>query len=155
MPAPKVKEDEMSDDNKDDELTSLKARISELEAKVSPPKSDFVPLSDAEWRDRMHALAERRMAMATPPSVVREFAVLDDRLVKEIALRDARAPTGRPGMIPTDGSVGGRPSSGDGSGWAKEIPIDVPGGTRTQELIERQVNAALPHGPEWGKGKKG
>jgi hypothetical protein len=77
-----------------DELAALKKKVEELEAKVSPPKSTFVPESDEEHRDRMHQLAERRMSMATPPSVVRDWAVLDDNLVKGIALRDSRAPTG-------------------------------------------------------------
>jgi len=94
----------MTDDK--DELAELKARISELEAKVSPPKSTFVPMTDAEHRDWVHQMRERRMAMATPPSVVRYFADQDDRLVKEIALRDARAPTGRPGISRTVSKVG-------------------------------------------------
>jgi hypothetical protein len=112
-----------------DEIAALKKKVEELEAKLSPPKSDFVPMSDAEWRDQMHQAAERRMLMATPPSVVRDFAVLDDRLVKEIALRDARAPTGRPGTIPDNQQPASpRPSAGDGSGWAREIPIGPPPG---------------------------
>jgi hypothetical protein len=128
--------------------------LAELKSKVDPPKSTFVPMSDAEWIDRMHQMREGRMALATPPEVVRDFAVLDDRLVKEITLRDARAPN-TPGMIPASQSAGGSPrSAGDGTGWVPEVPIDVPGGARTQELIERQVNAALPHGREWGKEKK-
>jgi hypothetical protein len=138
-----------------EEIEALRKRIEELEAKAKPPeKSNFVPMSDAEWIDRMHQMREGRMALATPPEVVRDLTVLDDRLVKEIALRDARAPN-TPSMIPSSQQTGGpRPSAGGGSGWVPEIPISVPGGARTQELIERQVNAALPHGPEWGKGKK-
>jgi len=52
-----------------DELAALKKKVEELEAKVDPPKSTFVPMSDEEWRDQMHQAAERRMSMAMPPSV--------------------------------------------------------------------------------------
>src|SRR6516225_6869222 len=100
-----------------DQIAELKKRIEELEkAKPEPEVSREERERRARaWADEMHQMREGRMAMATPPSVVRDFAVLDDRLVKEIALRDTRAPTGRPGMIPQPSSGGGgRPSSGDG-----------------------------------------
>jgi hypothetical protein len=71
-----------------DEIAALKKKVEELEAKVSPPKSDFVPMSDAEWRDKMHQAAERRMSMATPPSVIRDWNVLDENLLKGV--RDVR-----------------------------------------------------------------
>jgi hypothetical protein len=48
-----------------DELAALKKKVEELEAKVSPPKSDFVAMSDAEWRDKMHQMRERRMSQAS------------------------------------------------------------------------------------------
>ena len=80
----------MSDDKS--ELAALRKRIEQLEAKAKPPtKSDFVPMSDAEWRDQMHQLAEKRMSMATPPSVVRDLAVLDDNLCAGIR-QDRHAP---------------------------------------------------------------
>ena len=72
-------------DKKDEIISSLEARIAALEAKEKPPQSTFVPMSDAEWIDRIYQMREGRMSHATPPSVVRDFAVLDDRLVKEIA----------------------------------------------------------------------
>jgi hypothetical protein len=66
----------MTDDAKKqaEEIAQLKSKVAELEAKVSPPKSDFKEMSDAEWFDKMHAISERRMALATPPEVVRYFA---------------------------------------------------------------------------------
>jgi hypothetical protein len=107
----------------EDELAALKKKVEELEAKVSPPKSTFVPMTDEQWFDEMHRMREGNMRYAMPPSVVRYFADQDDRMVKEIALRDARAPNS-PGMIPQEQtSGGGRPSSGDGSGWAPQIPL--------------------------------
>ena len=77
----------------DEEIAALRKRVEELEAKAKPPeKSDFKPKSDAEWRDEMHALAEKRMSMATPPSVVRDWAVIPDHIVKGI-VEDRHAPT--------------------------------------------------------------
>jgi hypothetical protein len=154
----------MSDKKDDDtkkELAELKAKsaaqdakIAELEAKVNPPKSTFVPMTDAEHRDWVYQMQERRMSMAMPPSVHQYFA--DGVTAADCAdlRQQARRPTGRPGMIPNQPTATPAKSAGDGTGWQNPIPIGVPGGTRTQELIERQVNAALPHGPEWGKKPK-
>jgi hypothetical protein len=136
-----------------DKIAALEARVEELEAaKPKPqPSREEQERATAKWIDEMHQMREGRMSMATPPSVVRDFAVLDDRLVKEIALRDARAPTGRPGMIPNQPAGGARPSAGDGKGYVEPRPLGPQPGI---DLIDRAVNAALPHGPEWGKGKK-
>jgi hypothetical protein len=99
-------------------------------------------MSDAEHQDWVHQMRERRMSMATPPSVVRDFAVLDDKMVKEIALRDARAPTGRPGMIPSSQpSGGGGPANvpGSGTGWAHETPLGPPPGVaQADRLMDAQ-----------------
>jgi hypothetical protein len=61
-------------DNTADKIAALEQEVAALKAKVDPPKSTFVPLSDEEHRDRMHQLAEKRMSMATPPEVARYFA---------------------------------------------------------------------------------
>src|SRR5262249_59618477 len=74
----------------DEKIAALEREVAALKAKADPPKSDFVPMTDAEHRDWVHQMQERRMSMATPPSVVRDWAVLDDATVKGIALRDAR-----------------------------------------------------------------
>src|SRR6516164_11790602 len=83
-----------------DELAALKAEVEALKAKVDPPKSTFVPMSDEEWRDQMHQAAERRMSMAMPPSVHQYFA--DGVTAADCAdlLQQAHRPTGMPGMIP-------------------------------------------------------
>jgi hypothetical protein len=68
---------------------------------------------------------------------------------------DNRAPTS-PSTIPRSEQPSNdrAPVPSSTPGYVDPRPLDVPGGARTQELIEHQVNAALPHGPEWGKGKK-
>ena len=70
------------------------------------------------------------MSMATPPSVVRDFAVLDNRLVKEIALRDARAPTGpsSQGAIPSSQQLSNVHTGGGGTGWVDPRPLSNPPG---------------------------
>jgi hypothetical protein len=78
----------------------------------------------------MHQMREGRMAMAMPPSVVRDMAVLDDRMVKEIALRDARALTSPSGTIPRLQQVtggGGSPPSPT-PGWVDPAPLGPPPG---------------------------
>jgi hypothetical protein len=127
-------EDVMTDKTDKEELAALRREVDALKAaqpKPQPSREDQ-ERATAKWIDDMHQLREGRMRYATPPSVVRYFADQDDRMVKEIALRDARAPTGRPGMIPTEqgsGGGGGRPSSGDGTGWVEPMPLSNPPGT--------------------------
>jgi hypothetical protein len=139
-----------------DEIAALRAEIEALKAKVDPPKPTFVPMTDAEHRDWVHQMQERRMSMAMPPSVHQYFA---DGITPADAAdlrQQARRPSGRPGMIPdqpTSGESGGGSSEPvNKSGWRDATPIGPPPGI---DLIDRAVNAALPHGPEWGKKPKG
>jgi len=106
-------------------------------------------MTDEEHRDWVHQMNERRMSMATPPSVVRDLTVLDDNLCAGIR-QDRHAPTSASGMIPSSQQreTGGASST---PGWADPRPLSPPPGI---DLIDRAVNAALPHGPEWGKGKR-
>ena len=124
-----------------DELAALRAEVDALKAAQPKPElsAEERERRTREWQNEMHQMREGRMSFATPPSVVRDFAVLDDRLVKKIALRDARAPTGRPGMIPSSQQPASpRPSAGDGTGWAREIPIGPPPGLR---YVDQQLDA--------------
>src|SRR5262249_11177721 len=94
----------------------------------------------AKWRDEMHQMREGRMAHATPPSVVRDFAVLDDALVKGIALRDARAPTGpsSQGAIPSSQQMS-NVRTGGGTGWQAPIPLSPPPGVaQADRLMDAQ-----------------
>lgn len=111
-----------------DELAALRKRVEELEAKAKPPeKSNFVPMTDAEHRDWVHQMQERRMSMATPPSVVRDFAVLDDATVKGIIRDNRNAPTGPTGAIPSSQNVSNVRGTG-GSGWVEPRPLSNPPG---------------------------
>jgi hypothetical protein len=128
-----------------DEIAALRAEVDALKAAQPKPQPTAEERERAtrEWIDQMHQMREGRMSLATPPSVVRDWAVLDDRMVKEIALRDARAPTGpsSQGAIPSSQQMsnvhpGGVP--GGGTGWAREIPL---GPSVHQRYVDAQLDA--------------
>jgi hypothetical protein len=126
-------------DKQAQEIAALKREVAELKAKVDPPKSTFKPMSDAEWRDQMHQLAEKRASVIPP--WLREACAggVSDRDARAIAAT-ARAPTGRPGMIP-DSQISVRPPAnvpGSGTGWAREIPLGPPPGLR---YVDQQIDA--------------
>jgi hypothetical protein len=146
----------------DDELAELKAaqaqmaaRIAELEAKEKPPKSlAELDREAALWRDEMHQASEARMSRfsnfsreqlrafeaATPPDTCRD-------LVQHGTVQSPSA-AGTSGVIT---SVSRNPGFG-GNGWREATPLGPQPGIG---LIDDGVNAALPHGPEWGKKEKG
>ena len=102
------------------EIAALRREVDELKAKAkAEPPAPEVSWEERErrareWANEMHQMREGRMSQAMPPSVVRDWAVLDDNLVKGVALRDARAPTSPSGAIPRPQQVtggGGSPPS--------------------------------------------
>jgi hypothetical protein len=144
----------MSDDTAD-KIAKLEAEVEALKAKVSPPKSDFKEMSVAEWIDHVHQMREQQANTWMPPNAIRETVAAEPRgFMKEVALRDARAPTGpnSQGAIPSSQQVSNvRVGGSNTPGWVDPRPLGPPPGI---DLIDRGVNAALPHGPEWGKEKK-
>jgi hypothetical protein len=120
-----------------DELAELKKKVEELEAKVSP-QSTFVPESDEQFRDRMHQLAEKRMSLATPPSVRQYFA--DGVTPADCAdiLKASHAPQGPSTQGPSsqpspDVRRGNVP--GGGTGWIDPTPLSNPPGTNWVDAI--------------------
>jgi hypothetical protein len=115
-----------------EELAELQKRIEELERAAKPPEP-FVP----KPRQRYDPTANMRM----PPSALAAMvAAVPDHVIREIAMRDNRAPTGRPGMIPNSqqSSDGGGNVAGSGTGWAHETPIGPPPGLR---YVDAQLDA--------------
>jgi len=106
-----------------DELAELKARVAELEraAKPEPPPKPFVP----EPYQRYDPTA----GMSMPRSALMEMArAVPDHVMKNIALRDARAPTGRPSAIPQSQqptNTSARNVPGSGTGWAHAVPLSA------------------------------
>jgi hypothetical protein len=120
------------------ELADQKAKVEALEAaQPKPQKSrEERERETREWMDQMHQMREGRMSLATPPSVVRDVAVLDDALVRGIALRDARAPTSPSGTIPNSQQVGGSGvATSPTPGWSEPRPLTNPPGTNWVDAI--------------------
>jgi len=119
-----------------DELAKLKREVDELKAKLSPPKP-------AEpFKPGPYQRYDPTAGMSMPPSALRAMveAVPD---MREVALRDARAPTGpsSQGAIPSSqqvSNVRGTNVAGSGTGWAREIPL---GPSMHQRYVDAQLDA--------------
>jgi hypothetical protein len=84
------------------------------------------------------SLADPTAGMRMPPSALAAMVTaVPDHMMREIALRDARAPTGRPGMIPSQPSDVRPPGNvpGSGTGWAREIPLSPPPGVKDADRL--------------------
>jgi hypothetical protein len=143
-----------------DEIAELKAELEKVKAALAPPPDDRAAIG--AWKDQMCELAERRMSLASPFSRA-DLAAFDaaapTSVVKDIALRDARAPTGRPGMIPSSQTVSGNVSGPPvaTSGWRNASTLTPPPGVaqadrlmaaedrefRRQRIIEEAERRAL------------
>jgi hypothetical protein len=125
-----------------DELSELKARVAELEAKAKPPApAPSTPQSfqryDPTENFRMPASALREMVNAVP-----------DQMMRDIAMRDGRAPTGpsAAGVIPSSQPLSNVRTGGSGtSGWAREIPLSPPPGVNILDRIMDHEDAKDRH----------
>jgi hypothetical protein len=121
-------------DKKDEIISALEARVAALEEKGKPPEEPkpFVPGP----YQRYDPTANMRM----PESTLREMCnAVPDHVMRGV-MRDARAPTGRPGMIPEQPS-NVRPDSGaaNTSGWRDATPIGPPPGVaQADKLMDHQ-----------------
>ena len=114
--------------NKD--IEELKDRIEELE-RVNKP-SEFKPEPYQRY-DPTEGMCMPRSALAAM------VAAVPDHVIRDIAMRDNRAPTGRPGMIPSSNqqSTGGGSANvaGSGTGWAHETPLGPPPGVAQADRL--------------------
>jgi hypothetical protein len=101
-----------------DELAALKARVAELEKAAKP-----TALPDMKSFRRF----DPTEGMSMDRSVMREMArAVPDAMIREIALRDGRAPTGpsAQGVVPSSQPLSNvRVGGTGGTGWAKEVPL--------------------------------
>ena len=74
-----------------DEIAALKARVEELE-RANKPAKPFVP--------QPHEPIDWTARMSMPPSALAAMVAAEPRGFMQGVVRDNRAPTGRPGMIP-------------------------------------------------------
>jgi hypothetical protein len=124
----------MADKKQAKEIAALKAEVAALKAKVSPPKSEFKPEPCQQF--------DPTARMTMPPSVLAEMVrAVPDRMLRDI-VHDNRAPTGRPGMIPSSQQptgVRGTNVAGSGTGWARETPLGPPPGVNyADRLMDHQ-----------------
>ena len=121
----------------------------ELKAAIKPaaPPSER---EAREWADQMHQLREGRMsqfsAFSREDLRAMEAACPSDTVRDLVQHGTVQSPSGA-GVSGTITRVSNNPGIG-GTGWRDATPIGPPPGIN---LIDSGVNAALPHGPEWGK----
>jgi hypothetical protein len=118
-------------DNNTDELAALKARVAELERAAKPPPSPD---------PRNFPRYDPTEGMTMPASALREMVnCVPDSFVRDIAQRDARAPTGpsAQGAIPSSQPLSNIRTGGGGTGWAREIPLGPqPGINHIDRLLD-------------------
>jgi hypothetical protein len=133
----------MSDDAKKQaqEIAALKKKVEELEAKVSPPKSTFVPMSDAEHRDMVHQMRERQANSWMPPDAIRDMVAAEPKGFMRGVLHDNRAPNS-PSTIPRSeqpSNARGGNVAGSGTGWQAPTPLsNPPGVAQADRLMDAQ-----------------
>jgi hypothetical protein len=129
-----------------EKIAALERQVEELKAKVDPPKSTFVPMTDAEHRDMVHRMRERQANTWMPPDAIREMVAAEPKgFMHDVALRDNRAPM-TPATIPSS-QAGGRPSGGGSKGWIEPTPLGPPPGVaqadRLMDAQDRKDRAEL------------
>jgi hypothetical protein len=128
------------------EIAELKAKVEKLEASLAPTPNDDAAIG--AWRDQMRGFDEAR-ASSMPPSVVRDWAVIPDEVVRAVGCRDARAPQGpsSAGVIPSSQQVSNVRTGGGGrgTGWQREVPLSSPPGIAWVDAL-CEVDAAKQRG---------
>jgi hypothetical protein len=129
----------MTTDNKS-ELAALRREVAELKAAVAPkPEPDWKERerTDAEHRDRVHAMRERQANSWMPPNAVQAMVEAEPRGFMSGVVRDNRnAPTSPTGMIPSTQSSGGAVrGAGDGTGYVDPRPLRPPPGIEWVDAI--------------------
>jgi len=119
-------------DNTKNEVAALRAEVEALKAAQPKPQPtrEERERADAEHRDWVHQMRERQANSWMPPSAVQAMVAAEPRGFMKGVVHDNRAPTGRPGMIPspTQGAVGAgdrAPANvpGGGTGWQAPVPL--------------------------------
>jgi hypothetical protein len=126
----------MTDESKN-EIAELHAEIERLKAKVDPPKSTFVPLTNEEHMSKVHAMRERQANSWMPPSAVQAMIAAEPRGFMAGVVRDNRAPgPGNQSAIPSSQQQASPVrQSGGTAGWVEPRPLTNPPGTNWVDAI--------------------
>ena len=128
------------------QIAELKAEIEKLKAAVTPTRSD--PAAEARFKDEMHAMAERRaerMSTFSREELADFERAVPTSIVKDIAMRDGRAPQGRPGVIPNQQASDVRGPVGGTSGWREATPLANPPGVNWADRLMDHQDAVDRH----------
>jgi hypothetical protein len=116
-----------------EELAALQARVAELERAAPKPTT---PFKSDDW-----VVPNPIDRVSMPLSAMREMAAaIPDHVVRDIALRDCRAPTGpsSQGVVASSQQLSNvRPAGG--TGWQAPIPLSSPPGVaQADRLMDEQ-----------------
>jgi hypothetical protein len=121
-------------------IADLKAEVDQLKAALAPTPNDAAAVG--KWKDEMHELAERRAAAHLPFSradLDAMRAAAPDDVVRNIAMRDNRAPTGPSSAGASGQTTRVSTSPGiPGSGWRNSPPLGPVAGLR---YVDAQLDA--------------
>jgi hypothetical protein len=118
----------------EDKIASLEARIAASEARVAELEAKGKP--PAPFDPGPYQRFDRTAGMSMAPSAVEAMVNAENGIMRGV-LRDARAPTGpsSAGIVPSSQSLSNVRATGGGSGWAREVPLSNPPGTRMVDAI--------------------
>ena len=129
----------MTDDIKK-ELAQLKQALAEQKAEVEALKA-AQPKPMPKFKPQPYQRYDPTEGMCMPPSVLREMVnAVPDHVMREVALRDARAPQS-PSMIPRSEQVSGDAAlvPGGGKGLVDPAPLsNPPGVAQADKLMDEQ-----------------
>jgi hypothetical protein len=119
-------------DDTAERVAQLEKELAELKVKVDPPKSTFTPQPYQRYDPT------ERMSM--PPSALQAMVNAEPRGFMRGVVADNRGPTGPSSAVPDNQQqpASSRPSAGDGTGWAREIPL---GPSVHARYVDAQIDA--------------
>jgi hypothetical protein len=125
-----------------DEIADLKRELAQVKSAMQPIDHAAMEREAREWMDRMHQARGAHMAHASAFSredLAAMEAATPTQTVREIAMRDNRAPLGPSvqGVIPSSQPLSNIRTGGGGTGWLPERPLGPqPGINHIDRLLD-------------------
>jgi hypothetical protein len=120
-------------DKQAEAIAALKAEVAAQRAEVEALKAAQVKAAapPEPFKEKPFQRYDPTAGMCMPPSALAAMIAAEPKgFMHDVALRDNRAPTGRPGMIPNSQQSGGGsgPSPSSTPGWVDPKPLGPPPG---------------------------